>query len=104
MRRDNLHVRSRGLPSHRGLNRKWGIMTKAIRNPLMVRGAGERSAKSSLTSPVCPLPDCAPLWRAFVHLAYQYSKKCTQFPVTPEMVRVRVQKRACPALTPHLAV
>ena len=41
----------------------------------MVCGAGERPAKSSLTSPVYVLPDCAPLWRAFAHLAYKYSKK-----------------------------
>jgi hypothetical protein len=50
-------------------------MTVAIRYPFMVRGAGERPAQSSLPSPVCVLPDCSPLWRAFVHLAYKYSKK-----------------------------
>jgi hypothetical protein len=41
----------------------------------VVRGAGERPAKSSLTSPVYVLPDCASLWKAFAHLAYKYSKK-----------------------------
>src|SRR5262245_41791051 len=66
-------------------------MTKAIRRPLVVSGAGERPVKSSLTSPVCALPECSPLWRAFAHLAYKYSKKCTQSPALSELVRVRVQ-------------
>ena len=35
-------------------------MTKAIRNLLVVGGAGERPTKSSLTSPVCTLPECSP--------------------------------------------
>jgi hypothetical protein len=36
-------------------------------------GAGERPAKSSLTSPVFVLPDCSPLWRAFARL----TSKCS---------------------------
>ena len=68
----------------------------------MVSGAGERPAKSSLTSPVYVFPDCAPLWRAFAHLAYQYSKKYTQSSAMTESVRVRVQKRACHAATGRL--
>jgi hypothetical protein len=50
-----------------------GYNEKGHKEPLVVRGAGERPAKSSLTSPVYVFPDCAPLWRAVVHLAYQYS-------------------------------
>jgi hypothetical protein len=46
-------VRSRGLPRNRRMDRKGGIMTRAIRNLLVAGGAGERPAKSSLTSPVC---------------------------------------------------
>ena len=38
--------------------------------PLVVSGAGEKPAKSSLTSLVSVLPDCAPLWSAFAYLAY----------------------------------
>ena len=41
----------------------------------MVSGAGERPAKSLITSPVCALSECSPLWRAVTHLAYKYSKK-----------------------------
>jgi hypothetical protein len=50
--KDERRVRSRGLPSQRGMERRWGIMTRAIRDAFMVSGAGERPAKSSLTSPV----------------------------------------------------
>ena len=60
-RRAATRVRSRGLPSQRRMARKCGIMTKAIRRPLVVRGVGERPAQSSLTSPVCVLPNSSPL-------------------------------------------
>ena len=92
-------VRSRGLPSNRRMDRKGGIMTRAIRNLFVAGGAGERPAKSLLTSPVCALPVCSPWWRVVAHLADTYAKQCTQTPAMPEMVRVRVQKRGCPAAT-----
>src|SRR5262245_29505247 len=57
--------------------RKCGIMTTAIRNSLVVRGAGERPAKSSLTSPGYALPECSPSRRAVAHLTYKYSKAMT---------------------------
>ena len=56
-------------------------MTTAIRTPLVVRRAGERPTKSSLTSPVYALPACSPLWRAFVHLAYPYAKNARRLPL-----------------------
>jgi hypothetical protein len=89
-------VRSRGLPSQRGLERRWGIMTRAIRDSFMVRGAGERPVTSSLTSPMCVLPDCSPRWRAFARLAYTCSQKCTPCPV-PEIIHRRGQclRRQC---------
>ena len=52
-----------------------GYNEKGHKEPLVVSGAGERPAKSLLTSPVYVFPDCAPLWRAVTHLAYQYAKK-----------------------------
>jgi hypothetical protein len=62
----------------------------------VVSGAGERPAKSSLTSPVYALPDCSPLRRALAYLAYTYSQsarvplswKCPQaLAVSGSMVR-----------------
>src|SRR5262249_49588334 len=50
-------VKSRGLPRNRRLDRPCGIMTVVIRRLLVAVGAGERPAKSSLTSPVFVLPD-----------------------------------------------
>jgi len=99
MRRDDRRVRSRGLPSQRRMERKWGIMTTAIRTPLVVRGAGERPTKSSLTSPVYALPACSPLWRAFVHRAYPYAKKV---PVVSRCAGEGPHALAVPAASGHL--
>jgi hypothetical protein len=68
-------VRSRGLANHRGRARQCGIRTQAIRRPLVVSGAGERPAKSSLTSPGFTLPEGSPWWRAFAHRADTYAKR-----------------------------
>jgi hypothetical protein len=68
-------VRRRGLSSHRGRERKYGMTTKAIRNLLVAGGAGERPAKSSLTRPMCALPAGSPQGRACARLAYTCAKK-----------------------------
>ena len=87
-----MRVRSRGLPRNRGRDRKCGIMTQAIRRPLVVHGAGERSAKNLLTSPGFTRPDCSPLWGAVAHLAYKYSKKVhTVFRYTGDCPRARAE-------------
>ena len=100
-----MRVRSWGLPRNRGLDRKCGIMTVAIRRLLMVDGAGERPAKSSLTSLVFAPPDCPPLWRAFACLAYKCSKKAPRaLPKVPEIARVRGQDRldsVCAVVLPN---
>src|SRR5262245_25760387 len=75
MGRRERRVRSRGLPRKRGLARTCGIMTVVIRRLLVVSGAGERPAKSSLTSPVFTLPDGSPLWSAVARLASECSTK-----------------------------
>ena len=55
----------------------------------MAGGAGERPAKSYLTSPVCVLSECPPLWRAFACLASKCSKNAYRdLPDVPEMARV----------------
>jgi hypothetical protein len=58
-------------------------------------GAGERPAKSSLTSPVFSLSDGPPLWSAFAHLAYtcsRHQKKRSQaLPAVSEIACVRCQ-------------
>ncbi len=90
--RASKRVRSRGLPRNRGMDRKCGIMTVAIRRLLVAGGAGERPAKSYLTSPVCVLSECPPLWRAFAGLASKCSKNVYRdLPDVPEMARVRLQ-------------
>src|SRR6266571_5278680 len=58
--RAHRRVRSWDLLRMRYLDRKCGIMTVTIRRLLMVGGAGERPAKSFLTSPGFALPDCSP--------------------------------------------
>ena len=64
----------------------------------MVRGAGEKPAKSSLTSPVCALPDCAPLWSAVAYFAYTCPKKvCAVSRSAGKYPRVRAE--ACHAAT-----
>jgi hypothetical protein len=59
--KDEMRVRSRGLPSQRGMERRCGILLVAIRRPLMVCGAGERPVMNYLTSPCV----CACLWLSF---------------------------------------
>src|SRR5712691_10126845 len=44
--RASKRVRSRGLPRNRGMDRKCGIMTVAIRRLLVAGGAGERPVKA----------------------------------------------------------
>lgn len=90
--KDERRVRSRGLPSQRRMEQRWGIMPRAIRDSFMVNGAGAWPVTSLLTSPMCALPDGSPRWRAFARLAYTCSQKCTPCPV-PEMAHVR-----CPCL------
>jgi hypothetical protein len=82
-------VRGRGLPRNRGMERKGGIMVEAIRRLLVAGGAGEWSA-TALSSALCVLAKCPPLWRAVACLTYTCSKKRTE-PPGPESVRVRLQ-------------
>ena len=57
----------------------------------MVSRAGERPAKSSLTSPVCTLPEGFRLGRAFARLASTCSNNAYRaLPDGPEIVRVRL--------------
>src|SRR5262245_39883493 len=86
-------VRSRGLPSHRGMDRKCGIMTKAIRNPLVVSGAGERPAKKLAHQPCVRFLIALPCGEPSPTLPLHTQKKCTQSPTRLEIVRVRVQSR-----------
>src|SRR5215510_13836293 len=53
-------IRSRGLPSQRRMERKCCIMTKAIRKPLVVGGAGERPAKKLAHQPCVRFPIALP--------------------------------------------
>ena len=61
--RDYMRVRSRGLPRKRNIERKWGIMTVAIRRLLMVSGAGDWPAKAlspalGLCVSIVPATEC----------------------------------------------
>jgi hypothetical protein len=72
-RRRERRVRSRGLSSQRGMERRWSILSVAIRRPLMVHGAGERLSTpcSPALYPVCA---CCSLKRTVASLATLLTK------------------------------
>jgi len=69
-----MRVRSRGLPKNRGLARKCGIMTVAIKRLPVAGGAGERPAKAPSPA-LCVRFPIAPLWEVFSLLATSTQQK-----------------------------
>jgi hypothetical protein len=102
---DARRVRSRVLPSQRGLEWRWGILWVAIRRFLMVRGAGAWPVQTAHSPALCLLANRSPLGRTVTCLASLLSANImpfcarTQKPVCADAYRVRL----CMPLPPGTA-
>ena len=83
--RNELRVRSRGLPSQRGMERRWGIMTVAIRHSLWSVGLVSGPSKQLAHQP-CVLPD-SPLRRAIA--CFLSHRRPTSLPHPPRRFRAK---------------
>jgi hypothetical protein len=83
--KNELRVRSRGLPSQRGMERRWGIMTVAIRHSLWSVGLVSGPSKQLAHQP-CVLPD-SPRWRAIA--CFMYHRLQTSLPHPPRRFRAK---------------